>query len=89
MLLLETIAARLDRMNAAQLVSIYAATGDPVETDYNTDNAIYDALRAINPRAYRTWEDSCCHDYDPTPEGIAAADAHDLQALRAAYGITA
>ena len=87
MMLLETIKARLDRMTAAQLVNVYAATAAPAETDWSTEDAIDDALHDINPRAYRLWESATAHDYSPTPEGIAAADAHDIAMLRAAYGV--
>jgi len=86
---LETLAARLGRMTAAELVNLFAATSDPDTIDDQTDSALYDALHAINPRAYRVWMSSSA-DYTPgDPASIAAADAADVETLRAAYGVTA
>ena len=83
---LETLAARLDRMTAAELVDLFAATSDPDTIDDQTDSALYDALHAINPRAYRVWM-STHADYTDDPASIAAADAADLARLRACYGV--
>ena len=83
---LETLAARLDRMTAAELVDLFAATSDPDTIDDQTDSALYDALHAINPRAYRVWM-STPADYTDDPASIAAADAADLARLRACYGV--
>ena len=86
---LETLSARLDRMTAAELVDLYAATSAPGSVDDETDSAIYDALRASNPRAYRVWMKTSV-EYNPgDPDSIAAANAADVERLRAAYGITA
>jgi len=83
---LETLAARLDRMTAADLVNLFAATSDPDTIDEQTDSALYDALHAINPRAYRVWM-STPADHTDDPASIAAADAADLARLRACYGV--
>ena len=83
---LETLAARLGRMTAAELVNLFAATSDPDTIDDQTDSALYDALHAINPRAYRVWM-STPADYTDDPASIAAADAADLARLRACYGV--
>lgn len=86
---LETLAARLDRMTAAELVELYAATSAPGSVDDETDSAIYDALRASNPRAYRVWMKTSV-EYNPgDPASIEAANAADVERLRAAYGVTA
>lgn len=83
---LETLPARLNRMTAAELVDLFAATSDPDTIDEQTDSAIYNALHAINPRAYRVWM-STPADYTDDPASIAAADAADLARLRACYGV--
>lgn len=86
---LETLAARLDRMTAAELVNLYAATSAPGSIDDETDSAIYVALHAADPRAYRAWMKTSV-EYNPgDPDSIAAANAADVERLRAAYGITA
>ena len=83
---LETLAARLGRMTAAELVNLFAATSDPDTIDDQTDSALYDALHAINPRAYRVWMSTHADSTDD-PASIAAADAADLARLRACYGV--
>lgn len=86
---LETLSARLDRMTAAELVNLYAATSAPGSIDDETDSAIYIALHAINPRAYRVWMKTSI-EYNPgDPASIEAANAADVERLRAAYGVTA
>lgn len=86
---LETLAARLDRMTAAELVELYAATSAPGSIDDETDSAIYDALRASNPRAYRVWMKYSIEYIPGDPASIEAANAADVEHLRAAYGVTA
>ena len=86
---LETLAARLDRMTAAELVELYAATSAPGSIDDETDSAIYIALHAINPRAYRVWMQTSVEYIPGDPDSIEAANAADVERLRAAYGVTA
>ena len=86
---LETLAARLDRMTAAELVNLYAATSAPGSIDDETDSAIYYALRAVNPHAYRVWMKYSIEYTPGDPASIEAANAADVERLRAAYGVTA
>lgn len=100
-ILLETLAAKLDRMTAAETVRAWAALTGPAydgeagTVDAATDGAIYKALQTIDPAAYWKWQNM------PTPIDWAYSDsperhthmmeieAEDVRNLFDAYGVTA
>lgn len=101
MLLLETIAARLDRMNAAETARAWAALTGPAydgeagTVDAATDDAIYKALQTVDPAAYWKWQnmptpiDSVYSDSPERHMHMMEIEAEDVRNLFAAYGITA
>ena len=101
MLLLETIAARLNRMNAAETARAWAALTGPAydgevgAVDAATDDAIYKALQTVDPAAYWKWQnmptpiDSVYSDSPERHMHMMEIEAEDVRNLFAAYGITA
>lgn len=98
MLLLETIADSLDRMNAAQLVTYWkqetAAMYDGIAgtIDDASSEATWNRLLTIDPAAFRRWMETPTpyadsHPDNRTPEIMQTIEEEDYNNLCAAYGV--
>lgn len=92
--LLETLAAKLDRMTAAETARAWAALTSPAydgeagAVDDATDTAIYNALEAIDPAAFRCWQ-NMPNPFDRFGGDLLEIEAEDIKNLFTAYGVTA